>query len=98
MNSKMLKSFGTAMLVPLTVLSLATVAHAQTFAPSPAFAANYTLIWSNANASMISVGSLTVGRYEPAHCRTPPPTNAVGGRAAGAGLPRLRVQVSHLAI
>ena len=33
MNSKMLKSFGTAMLVPLTVLSLATVAHAQTATP-----------------------------------------------------------------
>ena len=33
MNSKMLKSFGTAMLVPLTVLSLATVAHAQTAMP-----------------------------------------------------------------
>ena len=33
MNSKMLKSFRTATLVPLTVLSLATVAHAQTATP-----------------------------------------------------------------
>jgi len=31
------------------------IGYAQTFAPAPAFAANYTLIWSNANSSMISV-------------------------------------------
>lgn len=31
------------------------IGYAQTFAPSPAFAASYTLIWSNCNASMISV-------------------------------------------
>src|SRR5437879_11297049 len=29
------------------------VGYAQTFAPSPAFAGSYTLIWSNWNASMI---------------------------------------------
>ncbi len=33
MNSKTLRSFRTAMLVPLTVVSLATVAHAQTATP-----------------------------------------------------------------
>ena len=33
MNSKMLKSFRTAMLIPLTVLSLATVAQTQTAKP-----------------------------------------------------------------
>jgi len=31
------------------------IGYAQTFAPAPAFAASYTLIWSNANSSMISV-------------------------------------------
>ncbi len=30
------------------------IGYAQTFAPSPGFAASYTLIWSNANASMIA--------------------------------------------
>jgi prepilin-type N-terminal cleavage/methylation domain-containing protein len=31
------------------------IGYAQTFAPSPGFAASYTLIWSNCNASMLSV-------------------------------------------
>jgi len=31
------------------------IGYAQTFAPSPDFAANYPLIWSNCNPSMISV-------------------------------------------
>lgn len=31
------------------------IGYAQTFAPSPGFAASYTLIWSNCNASLISV-------------------------------------------
>lgn len=31
------------------------IGYAQTFAPSPGFAGSYTLIWSNCNASLISV-------------------------------------------